>query len=353
MRASSNRPSALGLAIALAVSAAAGATAIGDQGQAAPAPPQPAPNFDNIVEHVLPVQGNVYMVVGAGGNTTLSVGDDGVLVVDTQLAQVAPKLLAKIKELSGKPIRYVINTHVHPDHIGGNEIISKAGSTIAGGNVVGNIGASAGEGAAIIAHENVLGRMSAPTGSAAPFPFAAWPTDTFVNGQKELFFNGEAVLTIHEPVAHTDGDSIVYFRKSDVISAGDLFITTGYPFIDHSRGGHINGIIQALNNMLDIAVPKEKQEGGTMIIPGHGRLCDEADLLEYRDMITIIRDRIQDSVSKGKTLEQVQASKPTEDYDGRFGSTSGNWTTARFVEAIYQDLSEAKKKSDSDRGGKR
>lgn len=333
------------LGLAMAATLVAGATLLGFQGQPAqPAPPGQPPNLDNIDEKVLHVQGNVYMVIGAGGNTTLSVGDDGVVVVDTQLAQVAPKLLAKIKELAkDKPIRYVINTHVHADHIGGNEIIAKAGATIAGGNVVGNIGASAAEGAAVIAHENVLVRMSAPTGEKSQFPFAAWPTDTFVNGQKELFFNGEAIQTIHQPDAHTDGDSIVYFRKSDVISAGDLFVMNGYPFIDQQRGGHINGIIQALNNMLDIAIPAEKQEGGTMIIPGHGRLTDEADLLEYRDMVTIIRDRIQDAIDKGKTLEQVQASKPTKDYDGRFGSTTGLNTTTQFVDSIYKDLSQAKK----------
>jgi cyclase len=349
MRTRVGNGSALGLALGLAVSVAAGVTVLGQaaggpspaQGQ--PAPARPQPNFDSVEEKVLHVQGNVYMVVGAGGNTTLQIGDDGVLVVDTQLAQVAPKLLAKIKELTNKPIRYVVNTHVHPDHVGGNEIIAKAGVTIAGGNVVGNIGASAGEGAAVIAHENVLTRMSAPTGTTSPFPFSAWPTDTFVHGQKELFFNGEAVMTIHQPDAHTDGDSIVYFRKSDVISAGDLFVMNGYPFIDAARGGHINGIIQALNNMLDIAIPKEKQEGGTMIVPGHGRLTDEADLLEYRDMITIIRDRIQDLVNKGQTLEQVQAAKPTQDYDGRFGSTTGFNTTTQFVEAIYKDLSQGKK----------
>ena len=141
------------------------------------------------------------------------------------------------------------------------------------------------------------------------------------------------------PAAHTDGDSLVYFRRSDVISAGDIFLTTSYPIIDQQRGGSINGIIKSLNVMLDIAIPKDKQEGGTYIIPGHGRLCDEADLLEYRDMTTIIRDRIADLVKKGRTLEQVKAAKPTLDYDGRYGATSGFWTTDMFIEAVYKDLS--------------
>jgi cyclase len=288
--------------------------------------------------HTLHVQGNVYMLVGAGGNIAVQIGDDGVLLVDTGLAANADKVVATIRTLSNKPIRYIINTHVHPDHVGGNDTIGKLGSTIAGGNV----GAGAGVGAGIIAHENVLNRMSAPTGQQAPFPSTAWPTDTYISKQKELFFNGESMQIIHQPAAHTDGDSIVYFRKSDVIVAGDLFVTTTYPFIDQARGGNITGIIAALNNMLDIAIPKAMQEGGTYIIPGHGRLTDEADLLEYRDMITIIRDRIQDGVKRGLTLEQVKAGKPTLDYDARWGATTGFWTTDQFIEAVYKDLSKKK-----------
>jgi cyclase len=288
--------------------------------------------------HTLHVQGNVYMLVGAGGNIAVQIGDDGVLLVDTGLAANADKVVATIRTLSSKPIRYIINTHVHPDHVGGNDTIGKLGSTIAGGNV----GAGAGVGAGIIAHENVLNRMSAPTGQQAPFPSTAWPTDTYISKQKELFFNGESMQIIHQPAAHTDGDSIVYFRKSDVIVAGDLFVTTTYPFIDQARGGNITGIIAALNNMLDIAIPKAMQEGGTYIIPGHGRLTDEADLLEYRDMITIIRDRIQDGVKRGLTLEQVKAGKPTLDYDARWGATTGFWTTDQFIEAVYKDLSKKK-----------
>jgi cyclase len=306
------------------------------QGRGARGAAPPAADADL---HTLHVQGNVYMLVGAGGNITVQIGDDGVLLVDSGLAQNAEKVVAAVRTLSNKPIRYIINTHVHPDHVGGNDVIGRLGSTIAGGNV----GAGAGVGAAILAHENVLNRMSAPTGQQAPFPTTAWPTDTFITKQKELFFNGESMQIIHHPSAHTDGDSIVYFRKSDVISAGDLFVTTTYPFIDDARGGNITGIIAALNNMLDIAIPKAMQEGGTYIIPGHGRLTDEADLLEYRDMITIIRDRIQDGVKRGQTLAQVKAGKPTLDYDARWGATSGFWTTDMFIEAVYKDLSKVKK----------
>jgi cyclase len=276
----------------------------------------------------------------AGGNVDLQVGDDGVLLVDTSVPQVTTQLVAAIRKLSDKPIRYIINTHVHADHVGGNEALAKMGSTIAGGNV----GIGAGEGAGVIAHENVMTRMSAPTGSAAPMPFAAWPTDTFFTAKKELFFNGEAIEIEHQPAAHTDGDSLVFFRRSDVVATGDLFSTTTYPIVDLARGGNIQGVITGLNRILDITIPREKQEGGTYVIPGHGRLCDEADVLEYRDMVTIIRDRVQDLIAKGRTLEQVKTARPTLDYDGRYGADSGAWTTSQFVEAVYKSLKEKSEK---------
>jgi glyoxylase-like metal-dependent hydrolase (beta-lactamase superfamily II) len=286
--------------------------------------------------NALKIQGNVYMLVGAGGNITVSIGEDGVLLVDSGIAQASDAVVAKIRELApDKPIRYIINTHVHPDHTGGNESIGKLGSTIAGGNV----GAGAGVGAGILAHENVLSRMSAPTGQAAPMPFGAWPTDTYVTKQKELYFNGESIQIMHQPSAHTDGDSIVYFRKSDVVSAGDIFVMTTYPFIDQMRGGSIQGILASLNTMLDMAIPKFMQEGGTYIVPGHGRLTDEADLLEYRDMVTIVRDRVQDAIKRGQTLDQVKKANLTIDWDARWGATTGFWTTDMFIEAVYKDLS--------------
>jgi cyclase len=333
---------AVSLVLALGCGVAAGRTAhvVAQQRPRTPARVQQTERVENVDVHTLHVQGNVYMAVGAGGNVTLQVGDEGVLLVDTSVAAMSDKLVAAIRTLSDKPIRYIINTHVHPDHTGGNEQIAKRGSTIAGGNV--GIGAS--EGAGVIAHEHVLNRMSAPTGVQPAAPFAAWPTDTFFTNQKELFFNGEAIQIVHQPAAHTDGDTFVFFRRSDVISAGDLFLTTTYPVIDGEAGGSLDGIIAGLNHILDIAVPREKQEGGTYVIPGHGRLCDEADVLEYRDMVTIIRDRLLDMVGKGMTLEQVKAARPTLDYDGRYGEDPG-WTTDMFIEAAYRSLSQPRSKT--------
>jgi glyoxylase-like metal-dependent hydrolase (beta-lactamase superfamily II) len=293
-------------------------------------------DFSTAEIRVWPVQGNVYMLVGPGGNTTVQVGRDGVLVVDTQYAQLSDKILAAIRTLSNRPVRYIVNTHAHPDHVGGNEAISLAGSTIAGGNVSGAI-RDAGEGAAIVAHENVLTAMARQT---PPLAFDALPTDTFFVAQKDLYFNDEAVQILYQPNAHTDGDSIVYFRRSDVISTGDVFVTTTYPFIDSASGGSIQGIIDALNRIIQITVPAEKQEGGTLVVPGHGRLCDEADVVEYRDMLTIVADRIASMINDGMSLRQVQAARPTRDYDGRYGADSGFWTTEQFVAAAYASLVE-------------
>jgi len=295
-------------------------------------------NFDNVKMDIVEVRPNVHMIVGAGGNTTVFSGDEGIMVVDTQFPQVSDKLLAAIRSISTAPIRYVVSTHVHADHIGGNEAISKAGRTRAGGNVVGDLGAAATATAGIIAHENVLKRLSEPAAGATPVPFAAWPTETYANNKREFLFNGEAVQIIHEPNAHTDGDSLVFFRRSDVVATGDLFTTVMYPFIDEANGGTINGYINGLNAILDITVASNVNEGGTMVIPGHGRLCDEQDVIEYRDMTTIVRDRIREYVKRGMTLEQVKAKKPTLDFDPRYGADNGFWTPAMFVETIYKEM---------------
>lgn len=289
--------------------------------------------------HVLPVQGNVYMVVGAGSNIAAQLGPQGVLLVDTQLAPLSDKILAEIAKVSGKRLRYIINTSADADHTGGNENLRKAGAMVFAGPGAGAIN-NAAEGAAVFAHINVLNRMSAPTGTKSPTPSSAWPTDTYAGDVKELFFNGESIQTLHQPAAHTDGDSLVYFRRSDVIAAGDLFVTTSFPVIDLERGGSLQGEIEALNRLLDMMIPEHEQEGGTMVIPGHGRVCDEADVVEYRDMVVIIRDRIRAMIKKGMTLEQVKAARPTSDYDPLYAATQGAWTPEKFVEAAYRSLSQ-------------
>jgi cyclase len=318
---------------------------------------------------LLPIRGNVYMLAGAGGNIALSVGPDGVLMVDTGTALDADRVLAAVQQLQKqvttnglpewnyaaqtrsnlprmisppappKPIRYIINTSLDPDHTGGNEKISRAGKTFTGGNVAGNI-ADASEGAAVLAHENVLLRMNSPGKNQPAAPFRAMPTDTYHGDSMKLshFMNGEGILIMHHPAAHTDGDSIVYFRGSDVIVAGDIFRMDSFPVIDIERGGNIQGIIDGLNHILDLSIPEFRTEGGTMVIPGHGRLTDSADVAYYRDMVTIIRDRIRDMVKKGMTLQQIKAARPTRDYDPRYGSTTGPYTTDMFIEAVYQSL---------------
>jgi cyclase len=280
------------------------------------------------------VQGNVWMLVGPASNAAVQIGEDGVLVVDTMRDSDADAMVAEIRRLAGsKPIRWIINTHAHADHVGGNLNVAEAGESIIAGNFVGQAGAESANYAQIISHENVEMQMA----KAQPaVPVHAMPTDTFFVNEFELFFNGEAVQLIHVPNAHTDGDVMVFFRKSDVLVAGDLLVTTAFPLVSAQPRGNLAGVIAALNRMLDITVPAEKQEGGTYVIPGHGRLTDEADIVEIRDMTTVIRDRMQDAVKKGMTLAQVRAARLVRDYEGRWGAASGAWTTDNFVEAAYR-----------------
>jgi len=295
-------------------------------------------DFDAVEIRTLQVRDDVYMLVGAGGNITVQVGDDGVLIVDTQFAPLSDKILAAIRELSDKPIRYVINTHHHGDHTGGNANLRLAGRMVSGGNMQGAI-ADAGVGAQLIAHENVLFRLSAATGDAA-VPSDGWPTSTFFGDEKQIHFNGEGIRIIHLPGAHTDGDSIVLFRRSDVIAAGDVFVTTSYPVIDLEAGGSYEGIVAALDAIVDLIIPVYGQDGGTLVIPGHGRLSNLGDVLNYREMVLVVRDRLKHMIEQGMSLEQIKAAEPTKDYDPIYGSTTGFWTTERFIEAAYQSLTE-------------
>jgi cyclase len=284
----------------------------------------------------MPVQGNVHVIVGAGSNVTVQLGHLGAILVDTGTAQNADAVLTSLRQLTNRPVRHIINTHSHADHVGGNERIGASGAPISGRGVA-VVGAGTEARAEIIAHEETLNRMSAPAGSQAPTPVTAWPTSTFSGLRKEFFYNGEGVQIVHFPTAHTDGDSIVFFRRSDVIAAGDVYSTVSYPIIDAERGGTIGGVLGSLNQLLQLVIAGEKTEGGTMIVPGHGRISDEADLVEYRDMVTIIRDRVQDMVKRGMTLAQVQAARPTMEYDGLYGAAPG-WSTSQFVDAVYRGV---------------
>jgi len=284
----------------------------------------------------MPVQGNVHVIIGGGSNVTVQVGTLGAVLVDTGSAQNADAVLASLRQLTPRPVRHIINTHSHPDHVGGNEKVGASGAPISGRGVA-VVGAGTAARAEIIAHEETLNRMSAPAGSQAPTPVVAWPTSTFSGKHKEFFYNGEGIQIVHIPSAHTDGDSIVFFRRSDVIATGDIYSTVSYPIIDAQRGGSITGVLDGLNQLLDLVIAGEKTEGGTMIVPGHGRISDEADLVEYRDMVTIIRDRMQDMVNRGMTLAQVQAARPTMEYDGLYGSAPG-WSSTQFVEAVFRGI---------------
>jgi glyoxylase-like metal-dependent hydrolase (beta-lactamase superfamily II) len=252
----------------------------------------------------------------------VQVGPDGMLLVD---ALPGEDIKTALKTLSSKPIRTIVNTSAGNTQTGGNEELSAMGQTITGGNVA---GANAGFPATIVAHENVTARMT-----KAGAPATAWPGNTYTADHKDLFLNGEAAQVLHMPAAHSDADSVVFFRRSDVIATGEIFSPDRYPSIDVANGGSINGLVAALNRLLDLTIPADKQEGGTMLVPAHGRVCDEADLVEYRDMVTILRDRIQDMVKKGMTLEQVLAAKPTRDYDPLYGSGDA------FVTAAFRSLS--------------
>jgi glyoxylase-like metal-dependent hydrolase (beta-lactamase superfamily II) len=333
--------------------------------------------------HVLPVQGNIFMLVADGTNITVSVGRDGIAIVNTGSAQMTDKVLAALTDLArtvaspqatnncfgancpgisswsspyfntviasprpARPVRYVINTSAAPEHVGGNARIAASASFRRAGGAAGFGGAvrDLGQTATIVAHEGVLSTMSTPKDKAAAAPEAAWPVDTFFDEFHKLseYVNGDPVILYSAPAANTDGDSFVFFRHSEVIAAGNLFSTISYPLIDVDKGGSIQGVIDGLNHILDLAVAEYRAQGGTWIVPGRGRLSDTADVASYRNMLVMIRDRIRDLQKKGMTLQQVKAARPTLDFDGRYGSSVGSWTTEMFVEAVFRSLQEKK-----------
>lgn len=240
-------------------------------------------NYDTVQVRTVPITPTVYMLQGAGGNIAVSAGDDAVFVVDAQFAQLTKKFQAAIAELTSNPIRVVVNTHWHPDHVGGNENLRKAGAMLR-------------------AHENVRRRMSAEQFIVAQnrkiprSPAAAVPVPI---SDTAFVLNGDSITIFHAPNAHTDGDLIVHFTKSNVIHMGDVFSSSSLPFIDVSSGGSINGIIDAVDKVLAIS------GDNTQIIPGHGALANKARLKMYRDVIVTLRDRIRGLVSTGKTVEQI------------------------------------------------
>jgi glyoxylase-like metal-dependent hydrolase (beta-lactamase superfamily II) len=292
---------------------------------------------------VVQLRDNFYVLGGAGGNILMQTGPEGIILVDSGSTASAGEVLAAIAKITPLPIRYIINTSMDPDHVGGNEVLSKAGLSILPGAVA--AGAGLGDDvlanfgyASVMAHENVLTRMSS---AEPPIPSTLWPTKTFFYRLYSMYLNGEGIQVIHQPAAHTDGDVIVFFRRGDVIATGDVVDTTRFPFIDVERGGTLQGELDALNRLMDLSihnVPLLWYADRTLLVPGHGHVYDKLDLLEYRDAVTVVRDRVQDLIDQGMTLAQVQAANPTLGYRSQYGRDSGPWTTEMFVAVVYNEL---------------
>ena len=273
-------------------------------------------NYDTVQIRTVKAGDGVYMLMGVGGNIGVSAGADGVIMVDDQYAPLSDKIKAAVAALGG-PIRFLINTHWHWDHNGGNENFARSGVVT-------------------VAHENVRHRMSVEQFVTAfnrhvpAAPSGALPLVTFTDSVN-FYLNGDSIHAFHVPPAHTDGDAIIWFRRANVVHMGDLFFNGRYPFVDLSSGGSVEGMVAAVDRVLALA------DGNTKVIPGHGPLADRAALRSYRDMLATARDRIKRAVAAGQTLEQVQAAKPTAEFDAVWGK--GTITPTLFVEIIYTDLS--------------
>ena len=252
------------------------------------------------------IRPNVHVIFGAGGNVTVHEGEDGLVVVDTGSGEMARTLLDAIRAISPRPIRVVINTSADLDHVGGNAVIGGAGVGLSPDPF------ADGDHATVLAHENVLLRLSRPGGNGAEsaFPTKMLPNDTFTSRYRSMYVNDEAVQIIRQTGAHSDGDVMVLFRKADVIVTGDIIDLRQFPVIDPGKGGSIHGELDALNRLItEFVVPNMPlvlKAGRTLVVPGHGYISDYGEVVEYRDMVTVIKDTIQALIDKGQTLEQVK-----------------------------------------------
>jgi cyclase len=285
---------------------------------------------------------NFYMIAGAGGNIAVQVGVDGVVLVDAGSESASDRVLAALKKITDLPTRYIINTGPEPDHVGGNAKLSKAGLTIftqALGNPTLLASFTNGGGASILAHDSVLQRMSAPTGKKSAYPTESWPNEAFLEKRHWVFMNNEGIDITYQPAAHNNADSFVFFRKSDIVAAGDILDTTRFPRIDTANGGTVQGEIDALNKLIELAIPPGPfiYEGvGTYVIPGHGRPCEQLDVVDYRDMVVEVRDAVSSMIKQGMSLDQVKAAHPALPYEAEYGTEEGS--TSAFVEAVYKSL---------------
>ena len=291
---------------------------------------------------VVNVRKNFYMIAGAGGNIGVQIGSDGVVLVNSGSAAASEQVLAALKKLTDLPIRYIINVDAGADFVGGNERLSKAGFTIFT-NALGNaaaLQAMTGGGASILSHDSVLRRMAA---SKPAYSSSAQPNEAFFTPRKAIRMNDEGIEMLYQPAAHSNADSFVLFRASDVVVTGDIMDMTRFPVIDLVNGGSIQGEIDALNRLIDLTIaptPFIYKDVGTYVIPGHGRLCEQMEVVDYRDMVVLVRDVVADLIKQGKTLDQIKAARPALPYETRYGSQTG---TNAFIEAVYKSLNTAKK----------
>ncbi len=295
---------------------------------------------------VVRVRPNFYMIAGAGGNIGVQIGSDGIVLVNAGTEAASGQVLAALRKLTPLPIRYVIDTNAEADFVGGNGKLAKAGRTIFT-NVLGNQDVANamtnGGAAAILAHDSILRRMSSPTGKASPFPDDALPTEAFYPKRYTLRMNDEGIEVLYAPAAHSSSDSFVFFRGSDVVVAGDVLDKTRFPVIDIANGGSIQGEIDALNKLIELAIaptPFIYKGVGTYVIPGHGRLCEQMEVVDYRDMVVVVRDVIADMIKQGMTLDQIKAASPAKPYETQYGRQEGS--TSAFIEAIYKGLTAKK-----------